>query len=111
MGNLFYNIMSLILGVSIFSYGILSFTKKRNLLLLFLALLHGAILIASGIVGFIIPDNYSFIVTIIMFVFTVSYILILVFLDQKNPIVKPKEEKEENKEVVEEKQIKEDNEE
>ena len=92
MGNIFYNVSSLLLGIMIFFYGVMSYTKGKNVLILSLAILHSILLIASGIVGFIIPEDYSYIIIICMFTFTLSYILVLIFLD-KNKLTK-KESKE-----------------
>ena len=90
MGNIFYNVISLILGIMICAYSFMSFTKEKKILLLSLGILHSLLLIASGVVGFIIPEDYSYIIIICMFTFTISYILVLVFLDKSKDAKKEK---------------------
>ena len=94
MGNIFYNVVSLILGIMICAYSFMSFTKEKKILLLSLGILHSLLLIASGVVGFIIPEDYSYIIIICMFTFTISYILVLVFLDKSKDSKKEKQAKE-----------------
>ena len=94
MGNIFYNVASLILGIMICAYSFMSFTKEKKILLLSLGILHSLLLIASGVVGFIITEDYSYIIIICMFTFTISYILVLVFLDKSKDSKKEKPVKE-----------------
>ncbi len=93
MSIIFYNIISFLLGAFILFYGIFSFSKFKNILSLCLSIIHSILLIACGIVGFIINENYSYIIIIIMAVLAISYILILMLYDRKVQAKKNEEEK------------------
>ena len=82
MSIIFYNIASIVLGVIIICYGIFGFIKDKKPLNLTLAIIHFLGLVATGIVGFMINEDYSYIIIVIMFALTIGYIIILITLEK-----------------------------
>lgn len=112
MKILFYNIASILLGLLLIYYAIVTIVKNKKTLFGSLSLGVAALFIGFGIFGFVLPEeygNYSFIVVLGMLLCTIIEILLFLTLNKKEPVkrngnkdVKKKEPKEEAKEETEE---------
>lgn len=77
MEIIFYNIVSIIASVLVVIYSVNLF-KIKKLVLGILSNLLAACLLATGILGFMVPENYEFIVIMVMLVLSLGVILIYV---------------------------------
>ena len=77
MDLIFYNVVSFIVGFLVFMYTILNF---KGIQVIFKALLFvfGAMFIALGIAGFIIPENYSVFIIVGFLFLCIASVAVLV---------------------------------
>ena len=76
MNNIFYNIVSMVIGVLLLVFGITQIVK-HNKIVGIVSLVHGTLFIPVCILGFFLPDNYMFITILGMLALAVSMILTL----------------------------------
>lgn len=77
MEIIFYNIVSIIASVLVVIYSVNLF-KIKKLVLGILSNVLAACLLATGILGFMVPEKYEFIVIMVMLVLSLGVILIYV---------------------------------
>ncbi len=76
MDNIFYNIVSIVVGVILIGFGGYKIVKKP-LSLGIISLVHGLLFVGAGIGGFLVPKDYSFITVLSMLALTITMILSL----------------------------------
>ena len=89
MNALFYNIVSIILGVLVIGFGIMKI-KKQPLLLIIISIIHGLGFLGFGIGGFFVPEKYEFITILGMLALTITLLIaLLTIYDKSKDPVKP----------------------
>ena len=76
MNNIFYNIVSIVVGIILIGFGIVQIIKKVRSIGI-ISIIHGLLFIGSGIGGFFLPKNYEFISILAMLALAVTMILSL----------------------------------
>lgn len=84
MNNIFYNIVSIVVGVILIVFGILQIVKKKKLAIGIVAIVHSVLFIFLGISCFFLPDEYQFITILGMLAITITMILSLLLINIKN---------------------------
>lgn len=76
MDNIFYNIVSIAVGVILIGFGGYRIVKKP-LSLGIISLVHGLLFVGAGTGGFFVPKEYGFITVLSMLALAVTMILSL----------------------------------
>ncbi len=79
MDNIFYNIVSIAIGVILIVFGIVKIIKKPMSIGI-ISIVHGLLFIGFGIYGFFIPKEYQFITILSMLAIAVTMILSLLLV-------------------------------
>ena len=79
MDNIFYNIVSIVVGVILIGFGIVKIIKKPMAMGI-ISFIHGILFVGAGIGGFFIPKEYGFITILSMLALAVTMILSLLLL-------------------------------
>ena len=74
MSNIFYNIVSISIGVILLVFGITQIIKNKKAFGI-ISIVHSLLFIGVGVYGFFIPKDYEFIPVLAMLAFTVTMIL------------------------------------
>lgn len=82
MINIFYNIVSIVIGILLIIFGIIQIVKQNKAIGI-ASLIHGILLIPVGILGFFLPEQYSFITILAMLALAVTMILTLLLTKTK----------------------------
>ncbi|MBE6137195.1 MAG: hypothetical protein E7176_02235 [Erysipelotrichaceae bacterium] len=82
MSNIFYNILSIVVGLGIIYYGI-SNVRKSNVLLGVLTFVHSALFIFFGIFGFFLPKEYESISVLAMLAFCITLFICIRLLGNR----------------------------
>jgi hypothetical membrane protein len=82
MSIIFYNIVSIITAILVVLYSV-NLYKCKKVLFGIASNILSALLLATGIVGFIVPENYEFIVIMVMLVLCLGMVCIYVFSAKK----------------------------
>ena len=87
MNALFYNIVSIILGLLVIGFGIMKI-KKQPILLIIIAIAHGLGFLGFGIGGFFVPEKYEFITILGMLALTITLLIALltIYDSSKDPL-------------------------
>ena len=109
MKIIFYNIVSLVLGLLVAYYAIQTLIKKKLKLFSILSIGVALLFVAFGIFGFCLPkeyEQYSFIVILGMLLSSIIEIILFMTLNKKEAPVKEEatKVKEEKKEIEETKE-------
>lgn len=83
MENIFYNIVSILIGL-ILIYFAFSCLKKKNVALPVLSFIHSVLFLLAGIGGFFLPSNYKYITIFAMLAFCITMLICLLILKQNN---------------------------
>lgn len=79
MDNIFYNIVSIAIGVILIVFGIVKIIKKPMSIGI-ISIVHGLLFVGFGIYGFFIPKEYQFITILSMLAIAVTMILSLLLV-------------------------------
>ena len=79
MSNIFYNIVSIVIGVILIVFGIVKIIKKP-LSIGIISDVHGILFVGFGVYGFFIPKEYQFITILGMLAIAVTMILSLLLI-------------------------------
>ena len=77
MGNIFYNIVSIVVGTILLAFFSYQIYKNKKLAFGILGIVLGILFIRLGVFGFFLPKDYEFITVLGMLALTVIMILIL----------------------------------
>jgi len=77
MGNIFYNIVSIVVGTILLAFFSYQIYKNKKLAFGILGIVFGILFIGLGVFGFFLPKDYEFITVLGMLALTVIMILIL----------------------------------
>ena len=83
MNNIFYNSVSIILGLILLYFGIVNLMKKTYVFSI-LTLIHYALFIFFGIGGFFLPDEYSYITILSLLALCITMAICIVTLNKKD---------------------------
>lgn len=92
MPNLFYNIMSIIIGVILIFFSI-SNLKKSRVLLFAISLLHAGLFLLAGIGGFFMPKEYQYITILAMLALCITMGITLLLVKKDTNTDKDKSDK------------------
>lgn len=84
MNNIFYNIVSIVVGVILIVFGIIQIVKKKKLAIGIVSLVHSLLFVFLGIICFFLPEEYQFITILGMLAITITMILSLLLINIKN---------------------------
>ncbi len=90
MGNLFYNIVSFILGILAILYISLNW-KNNKIIFRALLIVFGTLFIGLGVSGFIVPEKYGVFLIIGMLFLVIATVATLVVSNKWNEAEKNKE--------------------
>lgn len=90
MSNLFYNTVSIIIGIILILFAVFNL-KKSRVLLFILTLIHSGLFLLAGVGGFFMPKEYQYITILAMLAFciTMAITLLLIKKDTKTDKAKP----------------------
>jgi hypothetical membrane protein len=91
MENLFYNIVSFILGLLTILYTVLNW-KNNKVIFKSLLLVFAVIFLALGVIGFIIPTQYGVFLIIGMLFLVIATVATLIISNKWNEAEKNKEQ-------------------
>jgi len=84
--NLFYNIASILVGILLIGFGIMTLIKKKKILFSILTFVHSALFIGFGILGFFLMNTeYEFMTILAMLAFTLTFLIVMLTLYKKEP--------------------------
>ncbi len=72
---MFYNLSAIVIGLLLIFSAYSFYKAKLSNLMIVVSLICSSGFLASGIVGFMVPDNLSYIVILIMLVFAIIYLV------------------------------------
>ena len=79
MDNIFYNIVSIVIGIILIVFGIVELIRKIKSIGI-ISLIHGPLFVGLGIAGFFIPKEYEFITILGMLALAVTMIFTLLLI-------------------------------
>ena len=82
--NIFYNVVSIIIGIIVLIFGITKIVKEKTLLFPIICIVHALLFIGFGILGFFIPEYYSFIPILAILAFVITLIVCFLTIGKKN---------------------------
>ncbi len=85
MDNIFYNIVSIVIGVILIGFGMVKIIKKP-LSLGIISLIAGILFVGTGVGGFFVPKEYGFITILAMLAIAVVMIFVLLLIRTTKPI-------------------------
>lgn len=83
--NLFYNIASIVIGVFLLIFSIMTIYKKKLKLFGILGIIHSALFVFFGIWGFFLPKDYMFITVLGMLALCITMTIVILLLYKKEP--------------------------
>lgn len=81
--NIFYNIVSILIGLIVLCFGIIKIIKEKKLLFPIICIVHSILFIAFGILGFFVPEEYSFIPILAILAFVITLIVFFLTVGKK----------------------------
>ncbi|MGM9969626.1 MAG: hypothetical protein ACI35S_04425 [Anaeroplasma sp.] len=84
MNNVFYNIVSIVIGLMLIMFSI-SVIKKKKIKFGILTIIHAILFIFFGIGGFFLPEKYSFITILGMLALCILMAIFMLTLYKKEP--------------------------
>lgn len=84
MGNIFYNSVSIIVGLILISYFVFSIVKKHILGFSIIGIVFGALFLGLGVFGFFLPKEYEVITVLGMLALCIVMIILLLLLKNKD---------------------------
>ena len=86
--NVFYNIVSIVLGVIVLIFAITKIVKNKMVLFPVICIIHALLFIGFGIGGFFFPEGYDFIPILALLAFVITLIVFFLTLGKKEKIEK-----------------------
>jgi hypothetical protein len=87
--NLFYNIASVLIGILLIFFGVMTLMKKKKIAFSVLTFIHAAFFIGFGILGFtLMGTEYEVITILAMLAFTITFLIVMLTLYKKEPVKK-----------------------
>ncbi len=80
MGNAFYNIFGIVLGLMLLYFGIVKLIKEKTKLFSILTIIHSGLFIFFGIFGFFLPKEYEFLTILALLAFSITMAIIMLTL-------------------------------
>ena len=81
--NIFYNIVSILIGLIVLCFGIIKIINEKKLLFPIICIAHSILFIAFGILGFFVPEEYSFIPILAILAFVITLIVFFLTVGKK----------------------------
>lgn len=81
--NIFYNVVSILIGIILIAFGILKIVKNRKIAFAIVCFIHSILFLGFGVAGFFFPDKYSFIPILSMLAFAITMILCYILMNKK----------------------------
>lgn len=81
--NIFYNVVSILVGIIVLIFGIVKIVKDKKLLFPIICIIHALLFIGFGILGFFIPEYYSFIPILALLAFVITLIVFFLTIGKK----------------------------
>lgn len=80
---MFYNLSAIVIGLLLFFSAYSFYKAKTSNLMIVTSLICASGFLSSGIVGFMVPDNLSYIVILIMLVFSIIYLVAYIIFKKR----------------------------
>lgn len=84
MGNIFYNSVSILVGIILICYFIINIVKKHIIGFSIFGIVFGALFLGLGIFGFFLPKEYEVITVLGMLALCIIMIIVLLLLKNKD---------------------------
>ena len=81
--NIFYNVVSILIGLIVLSFGIIKIIKEKKLLFPIICMIHSVLFIGFGILGFFVPEEYSYIPILAILAFVITLIIFFLTIGKK----------------------------
>lgn len=75
MSNIFYNVVSIIIGLILIPFGIITMIKQKKIAFSLLTIVDGILLIFFGVYGFFLAKEYGYITILSILAFVVIQIV------------------------------------
>lgn len=81
--NVFYNIVSILIGIIVLVFAILKIVKEKQILFPIICIIHAVLFIGFGIGGFFFPEGYDFIPILALLAFVITLIVFFLTIGKK----------------------------
>lgn len=86
--DVFYSILSIIMGLILIIFGISQLVKKNKKLFPIVVIIHGLLFLGFGILGFFVPEKYNFITILAIVAFGITLIICFLTIGKKDKSTK-----------------------
>ena len=84
--DVFYSILSIIMGLILIIFAISQLVKKNKKLFPIVVIIHGLLFLGFGILGFFVPEKYNFITILAIVAFGITLILSFLTIGKKDKL-------------------------
>ncbi len=89
MNNIFYNVVSIIIGIALIFFGAFNMRKHKILFSIFI-FIHAVLFLLAGIGGFFLPDKYQYITILAMLALCITMAIVMLLLKKEDKNKKDK---------------------
>ena len=84
--DVFYSILSIIMGLILIIFAISQLVKKNKKLFPIVVIIHGLLFLGFGILGFFVPEKYNFITILAIVAFGITLIISFLTIGKKDKL-------------------------
>ena len=84
--DVFYSILSIIMGLILIIFAIIQLVKKNKKLFPIVVIIHGLLFLGFGILGFFVPEKYNFITILAIVAFGITLIISFLTIGKKDKL-------------------------
>lgn len=81
--NVFYNIVSILIGIIVLVFAIIKIVKEKRILFPVICIIHSLLFIGFGVGGFFFPEKYDFIPILAILAFVITLIVFFLTIGKK----------------------------
>lgn len=81
--DIFYSILSILVGCLIITFGIIKLVKTDKKLFPIVCIIHGLLFVGFGILGFFVPEKYNYITILAIVAFGLTLIISFLTIGKK----------------------------
>ena len=84
--DIFYSILSILMGLILIIFAIIQLVKKNKKLFPIVVIIHGLLFLGFGILGFFVPEKYNFITILAIVAFGITLIISFLTIGKKDKL-------------------------
>ena len=84
--DIFYSILSILMGLILIIFAIIQVVKKNKKLFPIVVIIHGLLFLGFGILGFFVPEKYNFITILAIVAFGITLIISFLTIGKKDKL-------------------------